>query len=87
MTLAIGAGFLTGLVFVNSSVFCADLAPGLTAGTDFRTGCVTFGFSTGLATALDLAAGLALFFPDDGFLETAIVAGSLPWGMTSLRQR
>jgi hypothetical protein len=80
VSIAIGAGFFRGAVTGNSWVFCADLALGLAADTDFRTGCTTFGFSAGFASALVLAAGFALFFPDDGFLETAIGAGSLPWG-------
>jgi hypothetical protein len=51
----------------------------LAADTHFRRGCVTIGLSAGFPAALFLAVGLALFFPEDGLLETAISAGSLPW--------
>ena len=95
----VGSGFLTVGVFSNSLVFFAgfdgtggagcllDLGAGLAADTDSLAGVATFVFNAGFASALVLAAGLALFFPEDGFLETAIGAGSLSGGMTSLRQR
>jgi hypothetical protein len=47
---------------------------GLVAGLDVGAALLTG------ATVLAFGADLALFFPDDGFLETAIGAGSLPGG-------
>ena len=88
----VGSAFLTVGVFSNSLVFFAgfdctggagfllDLGAGLAADTDSLAGVATFVFKAGFASALVLAAGLALFFPEDGFLVTAIGAGSLSGG-------
>lgn len=81
-----GAAFLTVACLGTSGTFEVGFGAALGTGMAFCLGAATFVFDVGIAAALVLAACFALFFPDDGFLETAIGAGSCLGGMTSLRQ-